>query len=129
MTEYCNHYILEQYREEFLNFIQPESIREGLKDNDVISYRYMINVNGNESYEAVRFAGVRHPEDRDDGIVHNVGACFADVDAETRAGLEQQQALSDALTAAEQASKAKTAFLSNMSHEIRTPMNAIIQRA
>lgn len=39
---------------------------------------------------------------------------------------EQSHALSDALHAAEDASKAKTAFLSNMSHEIRTPMNAII---
>ena len=39
---------------------------------------------------------------------------------------EQSEALSVALTAAEESNKAKTAFLSNMSHEIRTPMNAII---
>ncbi|MBQ5804678.1 MAG: hypothetical protein IIW22_02745, partial [Erysipelotrichaceae bacterium] len=39
---------------------------------------------------------------------------------------ENKEALKDALAVAENASKAKTAFLSNMSHEIRTPMNAII---
>lgn len=38
----------------------------------------------------------------------------------------QQEFLKNALAQAEQASKAKTSFLSRMSHEIRTPMNAII---
>ena len=43
-----------------------------------------------------------------------------------RDALATNRALSEALAVAEEASKAKTAFLSNMSHEIRTPMNAII---
>ena len=126
VTEYCNHYVLPEYREDFLAFIQPKNIKEALKNSRVISYRYMINVDGKESWEAVRFAGVRHPEDRDDHLVHNVSAGFADVDAETRRDLAQRQELSEALKTAEEASKAKTIFLSNMSHEIRTPMNAII---
>ena len=126
VTEYCNHYVLPEYREAFLAFIQPKAIKEGLKENRVISFRYMISVDGRESWEAVRFAGVRHPEDRDDHIVHNVSAGFADVDAETRQDLARRQELSEALKTAEEASRAKTAFLSNMSHEIRTPMNAII---
>ena len=126
VTAYCNQYVTEPYRGEFMNFIQPDNVREGLKNHLVISYRYMICVDGRESWEIVKFAGVRHPDERDDHIVHTVGACFADVDEETRQTLEQQQALSDALEAAEEASRAKTAFLSNMSHEIRTPMNAII---
>ena len=74
----------------------------------------------------LRMAGVRHAEDRTDHIVHALGVGFTDIDSEMRDSLEKSQALSDALRTAEEASKAKTVFLSNMSHEIRTPMNAII---
>ena len=61
---------------------------------------------------------------------------FRDVDEEARKQLaveeaerERNAALEEALGAAEQASKAKTAFLSNMSHEIRTPIIAMTANA
>lgn len=126
VTAYARQYITEEYRDEFLRFIQPEAIREGLQKSRVISYTYKVRRHGKESYETVRFAGVHNPGDQNEKEIHNVGACFVDVDEETRKSMAQRQAISDALATAEEASKAKTAFLSNMSHEIRTPMNAII---
>ena len=125
-TNYANKYIPEQYRQGIIDFIQPDSIREGLKENSVISYTYVVNRHGHDSYEQVRIADSRTAEERGKEHVKTVSACVVDVDAETRKTMEQNQMLSDALAIAEDASKAKTAFLSNMSHEIRTPMNAII---
>ena len=124
--EYCRRYVDQEYREGFLRFIDPEHIRQTLKTESIMAYRYLARRNGVEYYEMLRMAGVRHPGQRDDNLVHKVGVGFTVIDAEMRESMARNHALAEALAAAEEASKAKTAFLSNMSHEIRTPMNAII---
>ncbi|MBR6467303.1 MAG: response regulator, partial [Desulfovibrio sp.] len=115
--QYAQHYIAESYRKGFLRLFEPGYAEAACRRTPVISYRYVTTRTGKETYELVRVActGPRQ-----------IGVSFSDVDAETRRAMEQSQALREALASAEDASRAKTAFLSSMSHEIRTPMNAII---
>ena len=125
-TWYAEHSVMEKYREGFLRFIDPDNIRESLATEPIIAYRYLARRQGREYYEMIRMAGVRRATERDDHMVHAVGLGFTEIDAEMRESMAKNEALAEALTMAQEANKAKTAFLSNMSHEIRTPMNAII---
>ncbi|MBQ9566206.1 MAG: hypothetical protein IJU98_11530 [Synergistaceae bacterium] len=124
--EFAEKHVAESYREGYLYFIQPDNIRAALMERPIIAYRFLEIRDGRESYSMLRMAGVRHIEDRADHRVHAIGLGFTDIDAEMRETMETNQMLASALMAAQEANKAKTAFLSNMSHEIRTPMNAII---
>ena len=126
LTWYAENCVTELYREGFLTFVNPDNVRSRLATEPIIAYRYLAKREGREYYEMIRMAGVRRAEDRDDHIVHAVGFGLTEIDAEMRESMAKNEALAEALTVAEDASRAKTAFLSNMSHEIRTPMNAII---
>ena len=125
-TWYANNCVAEAYREGFLEFIEPDAIRQALATQPIIAYRYLAQRDGSEYYEMIRMAGVRRAEDRDDGVVHAIGLGLTVIDEEMRDTLAKNEALAEALAMADATNMAKTAFLSNMSHEIRTPMNAII---
>ena len=125
-TAYADKYVAEKYRKAFLSFIDPASILKELEKEPLLSFRYLVRREDTESYEMLRIAAVSQDMPASAPGSRAVGIGFTDVDRETRETLAQNQALSDALAAAQEASKAKTVFLSNMSHEIRTPMNAII---
>ncbi|MBR3124776.1 MAG: response regulator [Mogibacterium sp.] len=95
----------------------------GQKTYDV-EYRLLTKNRGYRWYRAVG-----KPTRRPDGSPITYVGVFIDITDQKEMMQElahQRESLSIALEEANQANKAKTAFLSNMSHEIRTPMNAII---
>ena len=108
--------VLRQYQETIEDY-------SGQKTYDV-EYRLLTKNRGYRWYRAVG-----KPTRRPDGTPITYIGVFIDI-TERKEMMqklsEQRESLNNALEQANQANKAKTAFLSNMSHEIRTPMNAII---
>ena len=101
--------------------MSPENIRKNLTaESDVYKFEYC-SLDEN-TYKIASFIPLEWEGTR---LVKALLASM-DVSQEKKAEIESHRALKDAYRAAENASRAKTDFLSNMSHDIRTPMNAIV---
>ena len=101
--------------------MSPENIRKNLTaESDVYKFEYC-SLDEN-TYKIASFIPLEWEGTR---LVKALLASM-DVSQEKKAEIESHRALKEAYRAAENASRAKTDFLSNMSHDIRTPMNAIV---
>ncbi len=118
---YIQKFVHDEDKEMLREALSKERIKEELVDKKSYCTNYKMLYDNKLEYFQIKIvrAGTW-------GEMHGVVLGFHSVDEETRGEMEKKRLLEDALMQANQASKAKSIFLSNMSHDIRTPMNAIV---
>lgn len=121
IEQYIQRFVSQEDKERLRKALSCENLKKELTEKRVFTTYFRAIKNGEVKYfqvKAVR-AGVW-------GVHREIVLGFHSVDEEIRSEIEKKKLLEDALMQANQASKAKSVFLSNMSHDIRTPMNAIV---
>ncbi len=113
-------FIEPEFREAMSEFLDFSTLAERLKDVNTITTDYKAPTG---QWIQARIIVKRRAED---GTAKEALYVARDITEEKLRDLKQQEALTHALAAAQQANRAKTTFLNSMSHDIRTPMNAII---
>lgn len=118
--EYIENMIAPSFQKNYIAFTDISTMESRLKEHDSLSC----------ISQTIKGAWIRSmivPQKYDEkGNLSTVLLAISDVTEEKEHELEQDRILRNALSSAEHANRAKTAFLNNMSHDIRTPMNAII---
>jgi len=121
----CKNDIMASESEQCMQKLELEKVKDELEANPV----YTVYYTRNEYSEKLEGKPLRkfktdifYLDTHKDILV----MLLTDVTAIFEQERENREKMAQALAAAEQASVAKTEFLSRMSHEIRTPMNAII---
>lgn len=119
MNELCRTIVESDYRGMVHAFFDLSTLAERLADTDTVETEYLAQ-DGN--WHEARF--IEKKRDGSGRVTHVLYVTRI-VSKQKQQELERER-LKIAYQAAENANKAKTAFLMNMPHDIRTPMNAIL---
>lgn len=116
--------VLPEYKEEFLWIQNLQYLKQQFKNGTKsIYYEFQKRLVDNKiHWLSLQLLLMQDPFSKDITCIN----LAHQIDKTREQEAKSKQALSDALYRAEEASKAKTEFLSRMSHDIRTPMNGII---
>lgn len=121
IEQYIQRFVAQEDREMLRGALSSGNLEKELTERQVFTVSFRAVENNEVKYFQVKAVRVGVW-----GVHREIVLGFHSVDEEIRSEIEKKKLLEEALMQANQASKAKSVFLSNMSHDIRTPMNAIV---